>query len=65
MGESEIFEVLQGLLVDRGADGAANSWRYASCLGFAIGLMQALTSVQEMTLTFVPKIVAVVVVFFL
>ena len=34
-------------------------------LGFAIGLIQALTSVQEMTLTFVPKIVAVVVVFFL
>jgi flagellar biosynthetic protein FliQ len=34
-------------------------------LGFVIGLMQALTSIQEMTLTFIPKIVAVVVVFFL
>ena len=34
-------------------------------LGFAIGLLQALTSIQEMTLTFVPKIMAVVVVFFL
>ena len=34
-------------------------------LGFAIGLVQALTSVQEMTLTFVPKIIAVVAVFFL
>ena len=34
-------------------------------LGFVIGLLQALTSIQEMTLTFVPKIVAVVVVFML
>jgi flagellar biosynthetic protein FliQ len=31
--------------------------------GVAIGLFQALTSVQEMTLTFVPKLVAIVVVF--
>jgi len=28
-------------------------------LGFAIGLLQALTSIQEMTLTFIPKIFAV------
>jgi len=34
-------------------------------LGFVIGLLQALTSIQEMTLTFVPKILAVVVVFFM
>jgi flagellar biosynthetic protein FliQ len=34
-------------------------------LGFVIGLLQALTSIQEMTLTFIPKIFAVVVVFFL
>jgi flagellar biosynthetic protein FliQ len=34
-------------------------------IGFAIGLVQALTSIQEMTLTFIPKILAVVVVFFL
>jgi len=31
--------------------------------GLAVGLFQALTSVQEMTLTFVPKLVAIVVVF--
>lgn len=31
--------------------------------GLAIGLMQALTSVQEATLTFVPKLAAIVVVF--
>ncbi|MEL6582732.1 MAG: flagellar biosynthetic protein FliQ [Pseudomonadota bacterium] len=32
-------------------------------VGVAIGLLQALTSVQEMTLTFVPKLIAIVVVF--
>ena len=31
--------------------------------GIAIGLFQALTSVQEMTLTFVPKLVAMLAVF--
>ncbi|MFV0360854.1 flagellar biosynthetic protein FliQ [Tropicimonas sp.] len=31
--------------------------------GLAVGLLQALTSVQEMTLTFVPKLAAIVVVF--
>ncbi len=33
--------------------------------GLAIGLFQALTSVQEMTLTFVPKLAAIVGVFWL
>jgi len=31
--------------------------------GVAVGLFQALTSIQEMTLTFVPKLLAIVVVF--
>ena len=31
--------------------------------GLAIGLVQALTSIQEMTLTFVPKLAAIAVVF--
>lgn len=31
--------------------------------GLTIGLLQALTSVQEMTLTFVPKVAAMLVVF--
>ena len=34
-------------------------------LGLMVGLFQALTSIQELTLTFVPKIFAVVVVLFL
>ncbi len=33
--------------------------------GVAVGLFQALTSIQEMTLTFVPKLIAIVVVFWL
>ena len=31
--------------------------------GLAIGLFQALTSIQELTLTFVPKLAAIVIVF--
>ncbi len=31
--------------------------------GLTVGLFQALTSIQEMTLTFVPKLIAIVVVF--
>nr|WP_175581694.1 flagellar biosynthetic protein FliQ [Pseudooceanicola sp. HF7] len=33
--------------------------------GLVVGLFQALTSIQEMTLTFVPKLLAIVVVFWL
>lgn len=33
--------------------------------GVLVGLFQALTSVQEMTLTFVPKLAAIVVVFWI
>ncbi len=33
--------------------------------GLAIGLVQALTSIQEMTLTFVPKLAAIATVFWL
>ncbi len=35
----------------------------ALVVGLVIGLFQALTSVQEMTLTFVPKLIAILVVF--
>ena len=33
--------------------------------GVSVGLLQALTSVQEMTLTFVPKLAAIVIVFWM
>jgi flagellar biosynthetic protein FliQ len=35
----------------------------ALIIGIGIGLVQALTSVQEMTLTFVPKLAAMILVF--
>nr|WP_272911504.1 flagellar biosynthetic protein FliQ [Loktanella sp. M215] len=37
----------------------------ALVVGLAIGLFQALTSIQEMTLTFVPKLAAIVGVFWI
>lgn len=33
--------------------------------GVTVGLFQALTSIQEMTLTFVPKLVAILIVFWM
>ena len=35
----------------------------ALVVGLAVGLLQALTSIQEMTLTFVPKMAAILAVF--
>jgi flagellar biosynthetic protein FliQ len=35
----------------------------ALAAGLVVGLFQALTSIQEMTLTFVPKLAAIVIVF--
>lgn len=37
----------------------------ALVVGLAIGLVQALTSVQEMTLTFVPKLAAIAITFWI
>lgn len=37
----------------------------ALVVGLTVGILQALTSVQEMTLTFVPKIAAIAVVFWI
>ncbi len=45
--------------------GAVLAWPVlgvALVVGLAIGLLQALTSIQELTLTFVPKMVAMLVV---
>jgi len=62
MSEAAIFDVLrQGLwaavLI------SAPMLAVALVVGLAIGLFQALTSVQEMTLTFVPKVGAMLAVF--
>ncbi|WP_084395919.1 flagellar biosynthetic protein FliQ [Henriciella aquimarina] len=64
MSELAIFEVLRSALWTAVLMGMP-ILGVALVLGFVIGLLQALTSIQEMTLTFVPKIFAVVVVLFL
>ena len=64
MTEAEIFEIIRAHIwgaVMMGMPILATTL----VLGFAIGLLQALTSIQEMTLTFIPKILGVVVVFLL
>lgn len=60
MNEADVLEVLRSgiwttLLI------AAPPLVIAVMVGVAISLVQALTQVQEMTLTFVPKIVAILV----
>lgn len=64
MAEAEIFEALRATLWAAVLMGAP-ILLVTLALGFVIGLGQALTSIQEMTLTFIPKIIGVVVVFFL
>lgn len=62
MDEAQFFDVLrQGLWV--AVVISAPLLTVALVAGVAIGLFQALTSVQEMTLTFVPKVGAMLVIF--
>lgn len=62
MSESEIYDTLrQALWI--AVIMSAPLLAVALVAGVAIGLFQALTSVQEMTLTFVPKVGAMLVVF--
>lgn len=62
MLESDLYDVLrQGLWV---ATLISTPILTAALLaGVAVGLFQALTSIQEMTLTFVPKLAAIVLVY--
>ena len=62
MNESEIFDILrQGLWVAVAM--SAPLLGMALVAGLIVGLFQALTSVQEQTLTFVTKILAMLIVF--
>ncbi|WP_051618461.1 flagellar biosynthetic protein FliQ [Hyphomonas johnsonii] len=64
MSEAEIFEILRAHIW--GATMMAMPILACTLIvGFAIGLLQALTSIQEITLTFIPKVLVVVIVFFL
>ena len=64
MTELEIFEALRAALW-AAVMMSLPILAVSLVLGFVIGLVQALTSIQEMTLTFVPKIAAVVAVLLL
>ncbi|WP_425310462.1 flagellar biosynthetic protein FliQ [Falsirhodobacter halotolerans] len=62
LGESVIFDLLrQALWIS--VQISAPLLAVALVAGVVIGLFQALTSVQEMTLTFVPKVAAMLAVF--
>jgi flagellar biosynthetic protein FliQ len=62
MNEAQFFDTLRhGLWV--AVLISAPMLTVALVAGLAVGLFQALTSVQELTLTFVPKIVAMLAVF--
>ena len=62
MSEAAVFDILrQGLWT--AVVMSAPLLGVALVAGLAVGLFQALTSVQEMTLTFVPKVIAMLVVF--
>lgn len=62
MTEIQLFDVLR-LAVSTAATMSAPLLGVALVVGLAVGLLQALTSVQEQTLTFVPKAAAMLVVF--
>lgn len=58
MNESDAFDLIQlsFWVILKGAGPAVGA---AMLVGLAVALMQALTQIQEMTLTFVPKIIAI------
>ena len=64
MGEAVFYDTLrQGLWI---AVVISTPILFAALVsGVVVGLFQALTSIQEMTLTFVPKLAAIVAVFWL
>lgn len=64
MNQADLFDVLrEGLWVALVV--ALPVLTVALVVGLAIGLFQALTSVQEMTLTFVPKLAAILAAFWM
>ncbi|GAB4530224.1 MAG: flagellar biosynthetic protein FliQ [Amphiplicatus sp.] len=64
MNEAQILDVLRGSLWT-GVWIASPLLLTALIVGVIVGLLQALTSVQELTLTFVPKLIAMLIAFLL
>jgi flagellar biosynthesis protein FliQ len=63
MPETAVFFDTLRRAVDRRRSCPRRSWPSRCLAGIGIGLFQALTSIQEMTLTFVPKLAAMIAVF--
>ena len=64
MSEQEIFDLLRAALWT-GVWVGAPMMAAALIVGVIVGLFQALTSIQEMTLTFAPKLIVMLLVFWL
>jgi flagellar biosynthesis protein FliQ len=64
MSEADVIDILRQTLFAV-AVVAGPSTLAAMLVGLVVALLQALTQIQEMTLTFVPKIIAVFLVAFL
>lgn len=64
MSETEIVSILREFLW-AGVWIASPMLMTALVIGVVVGLLQALTSIQEMTLTFIPKLVGMLVAFIL
>ena len=64
MSDAEVLTIIREFLFSAALI-AAPLLATALIVGVVVGLVQALTSIQEMTLTFVPKIGAMLIVFFL
>lgn len=64
MREEQFYDILrEGLMV--AVTTSLPILTVALVVGLAVGLFQALTSIQEMTLTFVPKLAAIIVTFWM
>jgi flagellar biosynthetic protein FliQ len=62
MSEQDIIDLLRACIAS-GVRIGAPMMLAALVMGVVIGLAQALTSIQEMTLTFAPKLVVMLIVF--
>jgi flagellar biosynthetic protein FliQ len=62
MSEQALFDILREFLWT-GVRMGAPLMIAAMVVGIVVGLLQALTSIQEMTLTFAPKLIIMLIVF--
>lgn len=62
MAEQALFDIMREFLWV-GVRMGAPLMIAALAVGIVVGLLQALTSIQEMTLTFAPKLIVMIVVF--